>query len=423
MKRIERLSLSRSVPLLAASGALVLGLSIVGFAATSSGYLQQARDSSYAESLATQIAVSISEPLQRSDLLSVRAFLDRYLRQALAAGISILDIEGNPIAAAGDTSAMQLEGFSAPISIGGDIAGRVIVYLDGQQQRESQWRFIFSLSALVGALSLLAYLGAKAIVRRQVEALEQMRSYLTLDNANDFEQSIHENELTALEATIGSLPLELLKAQAPVPSAASDFNERPLLLVHLASLARYVNTLSETNLHRYSRRMQQIIHAAARCYGGTLSVVRPYAIMVTFDDHATESAVLNAINCGRLIALTAKGLQAHTSLSLDVVMAINLCETPVDEQDDVYPALHLQDSIDELRECCLSAASLPALFIPGRLADNEALRADIDLDQMIQESTSGDFLRLQSLRPDRETLLAHQSELIIKRMRPAEKKE
>ncbi|MEM6483756.1 MAG: hypothetical protein AAF662_02055, partial [Pseudomonadota bacterium] len=336
MKRIERLSLVRSVPLLAAAGALVIGLSIVGFAATSSSYLQQARDSSYAESLASQIAVSVSEPLQRNDLLSVRAFLDRYLRQALAAGISILDVEGNPIAAAGDTSAMELKRFGAAIGIGGDIAGHVIVYLDEQQQQESEWRFIFSLTALVGALSVLAYLGAKSVVRRQVVALQRMRSDLTLDSAKDAAKSIHDNELVALEATVDSLPLELLKAQAPVPTAASDFNERPLLLVHLASLARYVNTLSETNLHRYSRRMQQVIHAAARCYGGTLSVVRPYAIMVTFDDHATESAVLNAINCGRLIALTTEGLQAHTSLSLEVAMAISLCETPVDEQDDVY---------------------------------------------------------------------------------------
>ncbi|MEM6900750.1 MAG: hypothetical protein AAF583_13390, partial [Pseudomonadota bacterium] len=205
--------------------------------------------------------------------------------------------------------------------------------------------------------------------------------------------------------------------------AASDFNERPLLLVHLASLARYVNTLSETNLHRYSRRMQQIIHAAARCYGGTLSVVRPYAIMVTFDDHATESAVLNSIYCGRLVALTTKGLQAHTSLSLDVAMAINLCETPVDEQDDVYPALHLQDTIDELRDCCLGATELPALMVHRRLTENDVLETDVDPDQVIEDSMGGEYHRLQSLRADRETLLTHQCELIIKRMRPDEKKD
>ena len=185
-----------------------------------------------------------------------------------------------------------------------------------------------------------------------------------------------------------------------------------ILFVHLASLARYVDTLSESNLHRYSRRLQQIVQAAAHCYRGELSVTRPFGLVLRFrQPGGAGSEALNAVSCARLIALVAEGLRPHTSLSLDISMAVGRCEETRDDVDDMYPQLHLQGAIDDLRDICLASETYPALRLERELLLDASLAAP-----PATSSDADDFPLLGTLAREQEELLAHQARLIVERI-------
>ena len=421
MNRIKSLSLARSLPLIAAGCTLLAGLCVVWLAATSNSYLQKQRDRGVGEALASQIALGVSEPLQRGDLLGMRAMLDRFLGRALAQGIVVYDIEGSPMGAAGDTSKSALNRYRSPIRVGGDTAGEVIVFLDNQQQRETQWRLVSSLSALVAALSLLCFLTIRGPASKGAKQLAALTDQLRVDPVETQPAVLEDrqgtsNELAMLESVVADLPMELLRTKASVPAPATDFQEKPLLFVHLASLDRYVETLSETNLHRYTRRLQQILQAAASCYGGSLAVVRPAGVLRTFRADDAENPLLDAACCARLIALTANGLQARTNLSLGFSMALSICEISSEAEEDFYPELYVQSTLDEMREHCLAQDVLPALLVGRAFIEEEAIRSQLTLGTEISE---GQFFPLTCLQENQEALLRVQSEKIVERIKPA----
>ncbi|EED32174.1 hypothetical protein NOR53_3430 [gamma proteobacterium NOR5-3] len=416
MQRFKDLSLSLQLPLLAAGCALLVGLCLLWLAATSSAYLQNEREQLYGESLAQQVSATVREALQRGDLLSARASLQRFVDSSLAGGITIQDVEGMAMGTAGIINAPNLTQYSAPIRIGEDIAGQVLVSVDSSAGQESRWRFLFSLLALAAALSLLVFMATRVFAQRMATSLLALDTQLALPETVDPQ---FDNEIARLRRSVEVLPLDMLRGHAPVPAAATEFQQATILFVHLASLARYVHTLGESNLHRYTRRLQQIVQAAAQCYRGELIVSRPFGLVVSFSGQPNAgSEALRAASCARLIALITLGLQERTSLSLELAMAVGQCEQSTDEARDIYPQLHLQGAIDDLRDACLSHEYYPAILLAdSALTDEQLTSAAVLAEDGKDDALATELLRLS---PEQENLLAHQAQMIVERIKPRE---
>jgi uncharacterized membrane protein affecting hemolysin expression len=416
MQKFKDLSLSVQLPVLAATSTLLVALCLLWLATTSSAYLQGEQEKQYGEALAEQVAISVRDPLQRGDLLSARASLQRFIDQSLAGGVSIEDVEGMAMGTAGTLDGPTLHQYRAPIRIGNDIAGEVIVSVDSGAAKESRWRFLFSLLALAVALSLLVFLVARTLAQRLATELLALQSQLTLPNDNEEDRTL--NELARLHRRVEQLPLDMLRGHAAVPAAATEYQQGTILFVHLRSLARYVDTLSENNLHRYARRVQQIVQAAAQCYRGELAVVRPFGLLISFSPQPNAgSEALRAASCARLISLIAQGLGERTTLSLDMCMALSHCEQGGNDVDDIYPRLYVQGAIDELREMSLDCGERAVLLARGLLVDEQlALAAQCEELEELEDSRG--FSSLRCLSAEQEQLLAHQAQLIIERIKP-----
>jgi len=419
MARSDQYSLSLQMPILAAASALAVGLCLLWMAVRASDYVQGQQEALYAQALADQVAESVRESLQSGDLLAARATLERYVVNSLALSIEVRDVEGTALGSAGERDGSRGSRHRAPVTIGGDIAGEVILAVDRSATQESRWRMLSSLLALAVALSLLVFLGIRFYATRLAMRLRALESELTLPGADDTCEAL--SEVTRLEERVADLPLDMLRGHAPVPIAATEFSDSALLFIHLASLARYVDTLSESNLHRYTRRLQQIIQASAHCYRGDMKVARPFGLLLNFSHQpGAPSEALRAASCARLIERIATGLAGHTSLSIDVSMALGHCEEDADDVEDIYPELHLQGAIDDLRSACLArgAADGPRILLDRRIREDEHLRAATLAPPATPALTDADFQALERLADEQEALLEHQAHLIVERIAP-----
>lgn len=415
MRRLSTRSLTIQLPLVATGGALLVGLCVLWLAMTSSTYLNREQERAYGEALARQIAISVRDPLQSSDLLAARAALQRFIDAALAAGITVSDVEGTVMGSAGDLNALDTRRYRARILIGDDVAGAVSVAVDQRASRGSRGRFLFSLLALVAALGVAVYLGTRVLAQRLSLRLLALDSQLALPAEAREEPA--RNELRRLEESVALLPLDMLRGHAPLPAAATDYRQSALLFIHLASLVGYVDTLSERSLHRYTRRLQQIVQAAAQCYRGEVSVSRPFGLLVRFQRQPNAgSEALRAACCARLLTRVTRGLGERTSLSLNIAAALGFCEEGPDGADDIYPKLYQQGAIDELREACLAQRELPAVLLaPGTLEDPQLG----DTAALSGEGTARAAYRsLLALSDEQEMLLTYQAELIVERIQP-----
>lgn len=413
MLRLKDQSLGLQLPLIAAAAAFLVSLCLLWLAATSGSYLLDEQEKRHGQALARQVAASVTEPLQRGDLLSARAMLQRFMDDSAATGVTISDIEGMPMGSAGDTIVTD-QAFRAPIRIGEDIAGEALVTIADPTTRETRWRFLFSFIALAGALSLLVFLVTRVFARRLATALGHLNSELLLPDSETGELG---NELTNLESSVRALPLDMLRGHASVPAASREFVRGTILFVHLASLARYVNTLNEKNLHRYSRRLQQILQAAAQCYRGELTVARPFGVLISFLPQPNAgSEALRAASCARLLGLVAEGLESRISLSLDLAMALDRCEHAVEGDEDMYPQLHLQGAVEELHERCLRQEDFPGTIVSPQVWEDEQLADDATLSN----ATADGERTLLALSEEQERLLEHQAAMIVERIMPGE---
>jgi len=416
MQRFKDLSLNLQLPIMAAGCTLLVGLCVLWLAVTSSAYLQSERERLYGEALAQQVSATVREALQRGDLLSARASLQRFVDSSLAGGITIRAVEGMAMGTAGIISGPHLTQYRAAIRIGKDTAGEVLVSVDSSLGQESRWRFLFSLLALAAALSLLVFMTTRFLAQRLTHSLTGLNDQLSLPETVPARL---DNEISQLEYSVEALPLEMLRGHAAVPAAATAFQQTTILFVHLASLTRYVDTISESNLHRYTRRLQQIINAAAQCYRGELIVTRPFGLIISFSPQAnagTES--LRAASCARLIALIALGLEERTSLSLELAMALGQCEQDKGLTQDIYPQLHLQGVIDELRDACLHYQRYPVILLTESVFEDKSLTDAAQLEDGHIDNAK--VKELLSLSNEQEALLAHQADMIVERIKPSE---
>ena len=415
MQRLRDASLSFQLPLAAAACTLLAGVCVVWLSTASGSYLQDARDATHGEALARQIAATVSDPLQRGDLLYVRASLQRFVDSSLAEGIRISDVMGLPIGEAGQVIDLESRAHKAAVMVGSDIAGEVQLSLARSTSDSESQRLLLSLLALVVALSMLVFVGARVFAQRLSTGLRALESQLLLPNA---ESADCDNELMLLRAAVEQLPVDMLRGHAAAPPRASEFRDATVLFVHLASLARYVDTLSESNLHRYTRRLQQLLLAAAQCYGGELRVTRQFGLLLSFAAvHNAGDQALRAASCARLLASLTTALEQRTRLSLDIAMALGHCELGPDEGDDMYPELYLQSSIDELHELCLLLDEYPSIVAADSVLEEAQLQGV--RTQALELAGEQMVLELLELSPEQEALVAHQSALIVERIKPA----
>jgi hypothetical protein len=99
-------------------------------------------------------------------------------------------------------------------------------------------------------------------------------------------------------------------------------------------------------------------------------------------------------------------------------MAVGRCEETPDDVEDMYPQLHLQGAIDDLRDICLASETFPSVRIERELLEGARLTAPTTASD-----GADDFPLLDALAKEQEDLLGHQAGLIVERIAaPREKK-
>lgn len=407
----QQSSLSLQLPLTAAACCLAVGLALVALAALSSRHLQEAQQDAFGNALAGHLAQQVSDALETGDLLSLAATLRQFHGTSRIGSVSVFDVEGGVLGQAGD-AVQQPQEYRSPVRVGSDIAGHALVVLDGASASESRQRYLLSLSALAVMLSLLVFLLARYAAQRLVQRLLGVSGRLALDESTP-EAALPEGEIALLERRAAALPMELLRAHtAAAPSREDHYRNTAVLYLHLGSLAGYVDTLNERNLHRYTDRLHRIVYAAAACYAGTLQVARQFGLIICFTDEEDRgSALVRAASCAWLIRSVSTELEKGMSLSFSIGMAIGHSELGPGDSSDIYPGLYMQSVTDELRSACRAEFEhillAPALARDPELTDCAEVRARED----------DNYGELGPFSSPHAALLERQRELLLNRLR------
>ena len=404
-------SLSLQLPLTAAACSLAVGLALVALAALSSRHLQEAQQDVYGNALAGHLSRQVSGALETGDLLSLAATLQQFTRSADAIRVRVLDVEGNVLGQAGD-ALQQPQAYRSAVRVGADVAGEAAVYMDIARASESRQRYILSLSTLAIILSVLVFLLARYPAQRLVQRLRSASDDLALNDAAP-QPCAGRSELALLEQRVSALPIELLRAQtAAAPAREDHYRKTAVLYLHLASLAGYVDTLNERNLHRYTDRLQRIAYAAATCYAGSLQVARPFGLIICFGDAQTRgSAAVRAASCAWLIRQVSRELGNSMSLSFTIGMAIGLSELGPGDSSDIYPGLYMQSIMDDLRAACQHDFE-QILLAPGLATDQELANC-----AQLRARDSDGYSELGPFDKPHAALLERQRELLLSRLR------
>ncbi|MFN2327842.1 MAG: hypothetical protein ABR612_02920 [Chromatocurvus sp.] len=409
--RLQQSSLGVNLPLIVALCSLAVGLALVTLAALSSRHLQEAQQDVFGNALAGHLAQQVSGALETGDLLSLAATLQNFQGSSRAGSVSVFDVEGSVLGQAG-SNVLEPQEYRSPIRVGSDVAGQAVVTLDGARASESRQRYLLSLSALAVMLSLLVFLLARYPAQRLVQRLKGVSGRLALDDSVASGPP-PEGEIALLEERAAALPMELLRASTTAPPPREDhYRNTAVLYLHLGSLAGYIDTLNERNLHRYTDRLHRIVYAAAACYVGILQVARPFGLIICFgDEEGRGNALVRAASCAWLIRSVARELEKSKSLSFSIGMAIGYSELGPGDSSDIYPGLYMQSIMDELRSACLDDFE-HILLAPGA-ADVPELTDSV----RVRKHDSDRFSTLASFDSPHAALLERQRELLLNRLR------
>lgn len=410
--RFQQSNLGVNLPLTAAACSLAVGLALVTLAALSSRHLQEAQQDVFGNALAGHLAQQVSGALETGDLLSLAATLQNFQGSSRAGSVGVFDVEGSVLGQAG-SDVLEPQEYRSPIRVGSDVAGQAVVTLDGARASESRQRYLLSLSALAVMLSLLVFLLARYPAQRLAQRLLEVSGRLALDASAASGPPPSQGEIALLEERAAALPMELLRAHtAAAPSREDHYRNTAVLYLHLGSLAGYIDTLNERNLHRYTDRLHRIVYAAAACYAGTLQVARPFGLIICFgDEEGRGSALVRAASCAWLIRSVARELEKSKSLSFSIGMAIGNSELGPGDSSDIYPGLYMQSIMDELRSACLD--DFEHIFMAPALAGAPELTDSVQ----VRRRDGDGFSTLESFDSPHAALLERQRELLLNRLR------
>ena len=413
MQRLRHLPLSQQLALSAAGCCLIATLALVIVAAQSTLSIQNTTLSEHARAAAQQLAARTAIELAAGDRLGLMTELQFYADQSLFAAARALDVEGNELAVRGQVTP-DGEAFQHEILIDGNSAGIVELYLDLSEQRASRETLIWGLIALSVLLSSAVYALTKPMGQRLARDISDAVAQL---GAVTEDASASVNEVHKLKDRINALPLDLLTSQDITDRSEEHYHETAILCISLRHLPAYLDTLDESRLQTYVAKLHRMAFGSAGFYGGDLSVIRQFGLAVYFSGtHAAGSPVLRAASCAWLLSRCCELAEKHDRLRFLPGMAIGLSELGRGDDQDIYPGLYIQATLDELLE--LASQEIEGILLSSHAAEDRGLTARVGIDVIDERwmalgGISGKHLdllerQLQSLRrivtsPDDDT--------------------
>ena len=413
LQRLRHLPLSQQLALSAAGCCLVATLALVIVAAQSTLSIQNTTLSEHARAAAQQLAARTAIELAAGDRLGLMAELQFYADQSLFAAARALDVEGNELAVRGQVTP-DGEAFTHEILIDGNSAGMVELYLDFSEQRASRESLIWGLIALSVLLSSAVYALTKPMGQRLARNISDAVAQL---GAVTEDASASVNEVHKLKDRINALPLDLLTSQDITDRSEEHYHETAILCISLKHLPAYLDTLDESRLQTYVAKLHRMAFGSAGFYGGQLSVIRQFGLAVYFSGtHAAGSPVLRAASSAWLLSRCCELAEKHDRLRFLPGMAIGLSELGRGDDQDIYPGLYIQATLDELLE--LASQEVEGILLSSHAAEDRGLTARVGIDVIDERwmalgGISGKHLdllerQLQSLRrtvtsPDDDT--------------------
>jgi len=407
--RFSQISLGQQTAMITAGLCLVVSLALVALGATSMRHMQMLLQEEYGTSLARLAAVRISTAMERGDLLSVSASLQRLRETSAVQVITITDVDGKALGQAGEALGHNLFQYTAPVYIASDIAGTITITINADVAKAAQQRFLLSMLGLAVLLSLAVYVLGRRFGQRVGNNLTTMTRKIALED--DDPQRQPRNELLLLAKQVDALPMDLLRTRSDPGPQDENYRTTAVLYLHLCSLVNYVDTLDERALQRYTERLHQVVYAAAGFYAGDLQVARQFGLAVYFSgNNSAGSAAFRAASCAWLVREVSQSLQKQMSLSLSIAMAISQSELGVGSGTDIYPGLYTQHTLDELQVVCASK--------PPNILLSPAACEDIDVSSRLQHRPTDvmDYALIEEFAGPYQDLLERQLRLILKRL-------
>lgn len=408
-KRFRHLGLGHQLAILSAGMCLLVSLGLVALGAISTRHMQMSLHEEYGTALAKLVAARISTAMERGDLLSISANLQRLLEVSTAQAITLTDVDGKTLGQVGETHGQNPFHYSAPVHVESDIAGQITITINADNARAAQLRFVLSMLGLAVLLSLAVYGISRRFGQQLGGELTALARKITLEEEERAPRL--RNEMLALTGRIEALPMDLLRTRSEPGPQDENYRTTAVLYLHLSSLVNYVDTLDERALQRYIERLHQVVYAASGFYAGELQVARQFGLAIYFTDHnSAGSAAFRAASCAWLVRAVSRAMEEHMSLSLSMAMAISQSELGVGNGTDIYPGLYTQHALDELQKVCASK--------PPDILLSPAVCEDVDVAGRLQHRPTDvmDYAVIEEFAGPYQDLLERQLRLILKRL-------
>ena len=371
--------LSQRIALVTGALCLGVGLSLVGISHLSSRYILEQQRDEFAESLLTQLTREVAPAIAQNDLIRLEANL-RVLRERHGLQmIAVTDLEERPLGQAGEPLTSDSVSYSGSLTIDDHIAGELtITYADDpalvEQQRMTLGLLFLAILSSLFAGALAGRWGQTAATR-----LAALRERLAPGAPEEAD------ELAALEKAVESLPLDLLLPVDSPGEESVDFEEAGLLFIRLESLTRYVETLDEHSLVKYTQSLRELIDKVAGLYGGQLSVSREFGALLFFSGaHAAGNPGFRSVSSAWLLQRLAGAASAAGSLNYQLGVACGTGEAGRPQgapgaAANLYTDLYNQHIIDDL--AILAETPGDGVYLNATLAEDQEVRNRCKLAQ------------------------------------------
>lgn len=407
--RFRNTSLGQQFAILTAGVCLLVSLALVALGAISSRHMQSQLQEEYGNALAQVVAARVSVAMENGDLLSISASLRRFINSSAAQAIAVSDVEGKLLGLAGEAQGKNLARYTAPVQIESDVAGQVVVTVNGDNARAALLRFILSMFGLAVLLSLAVYGIGRRFGQQVGGQLTGLSRKITLEE--EAPHHMPDNELTLLEREIEALPMDLLRTRSEPNPQEENYRTTAVLYLHLTSLVNYVDTLDENSLGRYIERLHQVVYAAAGFYAGDLQVARQFGLAIYFSGHNNAgSAAFRAASCAWLVRAISRALEKDMSLSLSTSMAISQSELGAGSGADIYPGLYTQHTLDELQSVC--SRRPPDIMLSPVVCEDTDIAGRLGC----RPTEVMDYALLEEFAEPYQDLLERQLRLVLKRL-------
>ena len=234
-----------------------------------------------------------------------------------------------------------------------------------------------------------------------------------LDAVTD-QTSASVNEVRKLKERVDALPLDLLKSRDVSDQSDEHYNDTAILCIALKHLPGYLDTLDESRLQAYVTSLHRMAYGSAGFYGGDLSVIRQFGLAIYFSGaHSIGSPVLRAASCAWLLSRCSEVAEKHQRLSFSPGMAIGISELGRGDDEDIYPGLYTQATLDDLLE--LANRDLDGILLSSRAAEDDGLTAHIGIDVIDEQ-----WMALGDISGAHLDLLARQLQLLQRVITPTD---